>query len=132
MGANKQLHKRKAPFHFTQELYQCLWRRSRSGLWKAPPSLCWVVWLQNTLLGPELSSKAPQSSKSHSCHTDKFEGNLSSAIAQTRKVHDEPPKKEKMLYVSIQISFASWGMSAFPWPRSLESQHHPERFGFGS
>lgn len=34
-------------------------------------------------LGPELRSKALQSS--FSCHIDKFEGNLSSAIAQTRK-----------------------------------------------
>lgn len=118
MGAtwkkDKQLHGRKAPFHFIQQLYQCSWRRPRSGHWKAPSSQCWAVWLQKTLLGLEQSSQALQSSKSFSCHTDKFEGNLSSAIAQTRKIHYEPPKKETMLCVSIQISFDSWGMSAFP------------------
>lgn len=102
------------------------------GTGKATSSQCWAVWLQNTLPGPELNSKALQTSKSFSCHTDKFEGNLSSAIAQTRKIHDKPPEKEKILCVSIQISFNSWEMSPFPWPRSLESQHHPERFGFGS
>lgn len=42
---------------------------------------------QNTLLGPEVRSKAFQSS--FSCHIDKFEGNLSSAIAQTRKIHEK-------------------------------------------
>lgn len=62
-----------------------------------------------------------QSSKSFSCHPDKFKWNLSSAIAQTRKIHDNPSKKEKMLRVSIQISFESQGTSAFPWHKRNHS-----------